>query len=104
LSTDYYETVNNTNIHFYGEDADVARRMQRMGRIKFELHLPMYSSGRHIAAEGILLTAFRYAINYAWIMVFEKPFSNGSTDIRAGRPAHESSFSLGSWTGDRNVV
>jgi glycosyltransferase involved in cell wall biosynthesis len=74
----------NTEIAFYGEDTDVARRMQAAGRIKFTFRLPMYSSGRRFAKEGIVATGFRYALNYLWIMVFKRPYHRSSTDVRPG--------------------
>lgn len=74
-----------TNIEFYGEDTDIARRMQQAGRIKFTFSLPMYSSGRRIAKEGVFVTGFRYALNYVWMLFFEKPFTKESTDIRPAR-------------------
>jgi glycosyltransferase involved in cell wall biosynthesis len=74
----------NTEIAFYGEDTDVARRMQAAGLIKFTFRLPMYSSGRRFAKEGIAATGFRYALNYLWIMLFKRPYSRSSTDVRPG--------------------
>jgi glycosyltransferase involved in cell wall biosynthesis len=72
----------NTEIDFYGEDTDIARRMQRAGRIKFTFRLPMYSSGRRMAEEGFFATGLRYAINYVCILVFKRPFHTTSQDIR----------------------
>lgn len=71
-----------TSIDFYGEDTDIARRMREAGRIKFTFRLPVYSSGRRMAKEGLLLTGFRYALNYVWVMLFKKPFHKHSTDVR----------------------
>ena len=72
----------NTDIAFYGEDTDIARRMQAAGRIKFTFGLPMYSSGRRLAKEGVFATGLRYAVNYAWIMLFKTPYTRTSTDVR----------------------
>lgn len=71
-----------TRIEFYGEDTDVARRMQTAGRIKFTFRLPMYSSGRRMAKEGLFITGLRYAVNYLWIIFFKRPYHTKSTDIR----------------------
>ena len=71
-----------TNIDFYGEDTDIARRMQKAGRIRFTFRLPMYSSGRRMAKEGLFTTGTRYALNYMWIILFKKPYHTRSTDIR----------------------
>ncbi len=70
------------SIDFYGEDTDIARRMQKAGRIKFTFRLPMYSSGRRMAKEGLFATGLRYALNYLWIIFFKRPFNTRSTDIR----------------------
>jgi cellulose synthase/poly-beta-1,6-N-acetylglucosamine synthase-like glycosyltransferase len=72
----------NTNIDFYGEDTDIARRMQKTGKVKFTFDLPMYTSGRRIMKEGIVKTGFRYAINYFWMLIFSRPFSKTYSDVR----------------------
>lgn len=74
-----------TSIDFYGEDTDVARRMQAAGRIKFTFGLTMLSSGRRMAKEGFFATGLRYSLNYIWVLVFKRPFHTESTDIRAGQ-------------------
>lgn len=72
-----------TSITFYGEDADLARRLHHVGRVKFTFRLPIYGSGRRLAAEGVIVTAFRYAVNYFWITFFKKPFTKKKeNDIR----------------------
>jgi glycosyltransferase involved in cell wall biosynthesis len=71
-----------TNIDFYGEDTDIARRMQKAGRVKFTFGLPMYSSGRRMAKEGLFYTGVRYALNYLWVIFLKRPFHTRSTDIR----------------------
>lgn len=71
----------NTNITFYGEDTDLARRLQKIGYIKFTFDLPMYSSGRRLAKEGVLKTGLRYAINYFWVIFFKKPFTKSVNEI-----------------------
>jgi cellulose synthase/poly-beta-1,6-N-acetylglucosamine synthase-like glycosyltransferase len=69
-------------IDFYGEDADVARRLNRVGRVKFTFRLPILASGRRLAREGILRTGFRYALNYLWVSLCGKPLTKTSTDVR----------------------
>ena len=71
-----------TGIDFYGEDADLARRLHRVGDVKFTFDLPMYSSGRRLQEEGILRIGLRYAINYVWTIFAKKPYTKTSTDIR----------------------
>ncbi len=72
----------NTNIVFYGEDTDIARRIQKVGRVKFTFELPMYTSGRRLKKEGILTMALRYPINYIWVTIFKKPFTKTYLDVR----------------------
>lgn len=75
----------NTDIDFYGEDTDIARRMQDAGRVKFTFSLPMYSSGRRLAKEGVFATGLRYAVNYIWVLTFKRPYTHTSTDVRLKR-------------------
>lgn len=77
----------NTDIDFYGEDTDIARRIQQAGYVKFTFKLPMYSSGRRMAKEGLFSTGLRYAINYLWILILKKPFTQTSTDVRLKKPS-----------------
>ncbi|HUC31466.1 MAG TPA: glycosyltransferase family 2 protein [Candidatus Paceibacterota bacterium] len=71
-----------TNIVFYGEDTDIARRMRKVGDVKFTFALPIYSSGRRLAKEGIFTTGMSYVLNYFWITFFKKPFTMTSTAVR----------------------
>ncbi len=71
-----------TSIDFYGEDTDVARRIVRQGKVKFMFRLPIYSSGRRLAHEGVLAIGWRYTINYFWVLLFGKPRHTTSQDIR----------------------
>lgn len=71
-----------TSIQFYGEDTDVARRINTMGDVKWTFRLPTYASGRRLAHEGIVLTGLRYALNYLWVIFAKKPWSEEYIDIR----------------------
>ncbi len=71
-----------TSIAFYGEDTDIARRIQRVGRVKFMFSLKMHTSSRRFRGEGICLTGLRYIINHFWIILFKKPFTREYKDIR----------------------
>jgi glycosyltransferase involved in cell wall biosynthesis len=71
----------NTDITFYGEDTDLARRLQKIGYIKFTFGFPMFSSGRRLAKEGVLKTGLRYVINYFWVIFFKKPFTKSVNEI-----------------------
>lgn len=71
-----------TSIHFYGEDTDVARRISKVGRVKWTLAFPIYASGRRLAHEGMAMTAFRYAVNFFSTTFAKRPWSETHTDIR----------------------
>jgi glycosyltransferase involved in cell wall biosynthesis len=67
---------------FYGEDCDVARRIQRVGRVKFTLKLPMNASGRRLKKEGLAMAGFRYVMNYFWTTFLRRPYNKSAWDIR----------------------
>ncbi|MCX6813214.1 MAG: glycosyltransferase family A protein [Candidatus Azambacteria bacterium] len=72
----------NSKFDFYGEESDIARRLHPLGNVKFIFNLPIYASGRRIAAEGKLITAWRYGVNYFWAIFFKKPFTKTHLDVR----------------------
>jgi glycosyltransferase involved in cell wall biosynthesis len=71
-----------TSISFYGEDTDIARRMNQVGDVKFTFELKMFSSARRLKKEGTLRIALRYTINYFWTIFGKTPFTKEYTDIR----------------------
>jgi glycosyltransferase involved in cell wall biosynthesis len=72
----------NTAISFYGEDTDIARRLNEVGEVRFTFQLKMFSSARRLKNEGMLTMAARYSINYLWITFFKRPFTDEYVDIR----------------------
>lgn len=72
----------NSEFDFYGEDSDLARRLYPIGDVKFTFCLPIYASGRRVAAEGALVTGLRYGVNYFWTIFLKKPFTKNYTDVR----------------------
>ncbi len=72
----------NLAISFYGEDTDLARRLNEIGEVRFTFRLKMLSSGRRLNQEGIFTMALRYSLNYLWTTFRERPFSNEHLDIR----------------------
>lgn len=72
----------NTAIAFYGEDTDIARRMSRVGKVRFTFGLRMFSSARRLKHEGIFTMAGKYTINYLWTTFRKKPFTEEYIDIR----------------------
>lgn len=70
------------NIHFYGEDTDLARRLSKLGKVKFSLDFFIYGSGRRLAGNGFLKTELLYGMNFLWEVLFKKPFTKTYKDIR----------------------
>ncbi len=66
---------------FYGEDTDLARRLSTIGKVKFTLRFPMYTSGRRLSQEGMVTMGFRYALNYLWAIFWKRPFTKTVFDI-----------------------
>ena len=75
----------NTAISFYGEDTDIARRLNDVGEVRFTFDLKMSSSARRLKSEGMLTMAARYSINYLWTTFFKRPFTDKYVDIREGQ-------------------
>lgn len=72
----------NLNLAFYGEDTDMAIRMQRIGRVKFSFLLSMPTSGRRLKDEGVVKMGLKYAANYIWPILFGRAYSEAYKDIR----------------------
>lgn len=71
-----------TTIVFYGEDTNVARRLARVGQVKFMMGLTIDSSMRRLKKEGVLRTALRYALNFLSEVFLHRPVTTNYTDIR----------------------
>ncbi len=72
-----------TSIAFYGEDTDIARRLSKVGRVKWTFRLPIKSSGRRLLEEGVFRTGLRYTLNFFWVTLSGRPWTTTSTDIRS---------------------
>jgi glycosyltransferase involved in cell wall biosynthesis len=70
------------SLTFYGDDADLARRLSKVGEVRFSFAFAMRSSGRRLAKEGTFTMGLRYAMNYFWVTFFHKPFTMTSTEVR----------------------
>ncbi len=71
-----------TGINFYGEDADLARRLMKVGKIKFSLSFYNFSSARRMNHEGLWKMGIRYAWNYLSVVFKGRPASEDYLDIR----------------------
>jgi glycosyltransferase involved in cell wall biosynthesis len=67
---------------FYGEDTDIARRMNQVGNVTFTWKLMAQSSGRRLRGDGVVMTGIRYSANYLWATFFRKPFTDAWHDYR----------------------
>ena len=74
-----------TSIEFYGEDTDVAKRLSKEGLVVWTRRLPMYTSGRRLAKEGLVYMASKYTANYFWMTFLGRPFSKTYIDVRSER-------------------
>ncbi|MDD5164949.1 MAG: glycosyltransferase [Candidatus Pacebacteria bacterium] len=70
------------SIDFYGEDTDIARRLSKHGKVVFDMSFFIHSSSRRFSEEGLIKTNITYALNFLWPILFKRPFTKKSTDIR----------------------
>jgi glycosyltransferase involved in cell wall biosynthesis len=66
------------SIEFYGEDTDIARRLNDHGKVVFAMPFFVMSSTRRFIKQGFIKTNVLYFINFVWQVFFKKPFSNNS--------------------------
>jgi glycosyltransferase involved in cell wall biosynthesis len=86
----------NVALPFYGDDADLAMRLRKIGEVRFSFAFAIPSSGRRLAKEGVFTMGLRYGLNYFWIMLFNRPFTVKAEDVQfvgsdkdsAYRPEH----------------
>lgn len=71
-----------TNIEFFGEDTNTARRASKFGKVKFKLSFVMYTSGRRLLGHGLLKTGFVYVAQLISEAVMHKPATQKYDDIR----------------------
>jgi len=71
-----------TDIAFYGEDTNIARRLSAAGKVKFMLRLSMPTSARRLRAEGVTATALKYVANFLGEVVLKRPVTREYRDIR----------------------
>lgn len=74
-----------TSIEFYGEDADLARRMITLGDVKWMHRFSIPSSGRRIAHEGIFTMGYVYTMTYLTAIFLKRPMAIPHRAIRPSR-------------------
>lgn len=69
-------------IAFYGEDADIARRLSKEGKSLYKRDFFVYTSARRLMQDGIVRTYSRYVANFFSNMTFHRSLTNKYTDVR----------------------
>lgn len=72
----------NTKIQFYGDDTDLARKLTKIGGVKFTFDFPIYTSARRLISQGFTYSAAKYSLNYFSTTFFKRPLSKNYVDIR----------------------
>lgn len=70
------------DVAFYGEDADIARRLAKVGYVLLRMNLVVQTSARRLQREGVVTTYVRYAANFLSHVVFHRSLSKQYTDVR----------------------
>ncbi len=85
MSREYFNKIGGYNLKlvFWGEDIDLARRLSKVGRVKFTFAHPMYSSGRRLKNDGVFKMMVVYPMNYFSTTFFKKPYHQEYKDIRS---------------------
>ena len=73
-----------SEFRFYGEDTDLARRLSKVGAVKFSFRLWALSSGRRFAGEGMVRVGLTYTANFFWATFRKRPFTDTWEDYRQG--------------------
>lgn len=71
-----------TTIEFYGEDANIARRLSKVGHVKFSLFFYNWSSTRRFEKLGVLTISLIYAKNFLGEAFQKKPATHTYVDVR----------------------
>lgn len=72
----------NPDFSFFGEDTELARRLSKVGAVKFSFALPAFSSGRRLTGQGLFRVALQYSVNFLWTVLFKRPFTLSWHDFR----------------------
>jgi len=65
----------NTDITFYGEDVDTARRLSKIGKVIFSRRVPNNSSARRFNDMGVFNLVYIYSMNFFWMYFFKRPYT-----------------------------
>lgn len=70
------------SIEFYGEDTDIARRLHKIGKVKFLRKSLVNSSARRMEAEGWVKMGLKYTTNFFSEILLHKPATQAYKDHR----------------------
>lgn len=70
------------DVAFYGEDTNIARRLHKVGKVKFLRKSLVNSSARRIEAEGMIRIGLKYGFNFISEIVRHKPLHKEYKDYR----------------------
>jgi len=71
-----------TNIEFYGDDTDIAKKLAKVGKIVFDFNLFMYTSSRRMQNEGMIKMGLKYILNFWWMWIYDRPYTIKYKDHR----------------------
>jgi glycosyltransferase involved in cell wall biosynthesis len=71
-----------TTIKFYGDDANIIRRLKKVGKVIFRRNFIFYTSARRLNKEGAIKTGFTYIINYCSEKFLHRQITKQYLDIR----------------------
>ncbi|MBY0538907.1 glycosyltransferase [Patescibacteria group bacterium] len=71
-----------TSVLFYGDDLDVARRLNAVGKVVYTKKLPVEASARRFNARGVVKTTGIYAANFLSVALRKRPIRAEFHDVR----------------------
>ena len=73
-----------TSVEFFGEDTRTAQLLSKVGKILYLPEMKVYSTDRRFVEQGLVKTTAKYVLNYIWVHLFGRPFSNNYVDLHHG--------------------
>lgn len=64
-----------TDYQFWGDDTDTAKRLSKIGKVKLTTKLRIFASPRRFQKHGWIKVMILYFLNFAWVTLFNKPFT-----------------------------
>ena len=72
-----------TRIEFFGEDTNIARRLNNHGKVVFRMDFFIGSSSRRFNSEGLIRTNTVYILNFLSEVFLHRPWTKKYQDIRS---------------------